>query len=236
MSNKLVQRKICFFFFYGLLFFCNYSVTYGDNREGYRYFYDGQELNLIFKEERSIHLSLPADSYIIRLRSKGSVDVYISPKDLNLLEGNIFVRECDAAVITTNTDKKVTNTLVCLSGHMITKEVDSYKINSQNQRKIPNEILKNKSEKKLGKKKINKYYLDTIAEQLIEVRGVNNSLKQQIKAFANNKKPTQSVVCGYYNIEIDCPYIEVHWIGRNEDFKDILKEKKMLKTGPWGLW
>ena len=230
-------------------------------KETVNYSYNGTDIKLKFEEQRFIHLSLPADEYIMRLRSKGDFDIYIQPKDKNILIDNLFIRECDTVIITTNTDKALLHSPICISGDIIEKEIKPKKdndtskdgktneksiISANNKQNQESYIIgrgndKAESEDSADKhskeeKKIFVYYIDTITEQLIEIRGINKSLKEKIKHHSKNQEREGVSICGYYNITNECPYIDVHWVEDRKAFKRVLKDNKLLKHGPWGLW
>ena len=219
-----------------------------DYKETVNYSYAGTDIKLKLEEQRFIHLSLPADEYIMRLRSKGDFDLYIQPKDKTSFLDNLFVRECDTAIITINTDRALMHSPICISGHIVEDENANKKplisINSQQHQETykigdANDGAESKSSADMPNKEENKrfsYYIDTITEQLVEIRCINKPLLKKIKQYSKNQGREGVSICGYYKISNECPYIEVHWVEDRKAFKNILKSNKMLKRGLWGLW
>ena len=227
---KIFILSIFFNSFFSLLL-ADESTKPDKQQKKYSYFYNGIDFNLNFDDQRMIHLSLPADEYIMRMRSKGDVDVVIYPKDRNILNGNIFVRQCDAAIITTNANKSVARTPICISGNLFKVRLE--RSQSKKSKKNTYGAKKENSKRRI----IYKYYIDTITEQLIEIKGINHDIHDKVIRISKEKEEKKEIsICGYYNILNDTPYIEVHWIEPRDSFVQMLQQNSLLKNGPWGLW
>jgi hypothetical protein len=184
---------------------------------------------LSFDEQRKISLSLPADSYILRIKSTGDLNIDISPKGMNLLKGNLFLRECDASVITTNTNVNVTHTPLILPGHIYKEIIKEKKFTGNISRQKRHTYLYLKNIHKQSDSKIFSYLFYTITDKSIELRGYDKSIWNQIKSISEEKYLREIVVCGYYIVDNGCPYIEVHSIADLEPFIKGLEQQSILK-------
>jgi len=233
----LKNTILCIFLLsFSLPVFGSDSTNAQKEKNVYKYTYDGNDFNLTFDDYRMIYLSLPSDQYIMRMRSEGDVDVYFMPKDKNLLKGNVFIRQCETAIITTTSDSSVARSPVCFSGIIFKNRIELPQYDDNyTKNKNGNDEYGGKK-KNLKKRIIYKYYIDTITEQMIELKGVSHEVHDKIKRISKENDLKRISVCGYYNVLNDCPYLEVHWVSLEESFEKILKRKEMLKKGPYGIW
>lgn len=267
MSYKYINHK-CGFYVSIFLFFILVSAlisprkadggtdTIGTDTETIEYSYNGTDVNIKFEEQKSIHLSLPADEYIIRLKSIGDFELYFLPKDKNSLVENLFVHECDAAIVTINNKSYLTHTPICLSGQIVKKENNKEK--NENSKKEQSEerniSLNNTNNIKTGiysfeqkdvsksvsgpseeEKKEYSYFIETITEQQIKIIPKNKTVEKKLVDLVENQDKYGSSICGYYIVSNECPYIEVQWVGGRKSFVNFLHDNSMLNKGLFDL-
>lgn len=187
------------------------------------------------------------------------MDIYILPKDNNTIVDNVFIRECDTTVVVTNKHKDIVYTPICLTGYIYKKEVKQKQVSTEERTKRKNKnfdisvkqnqelVSKNISPESVynsdskppntpgEEKKYSEYYIDTITAEQIKLRSISNDIRASLENHVVSGERQGSSICGYYNISNNCPFIEVHWVGRRGEFKNILQKVDFLDKGILGF-
>jgi hypothetical protein len=178
-----------------------------------------------FEDEKFIHLSLPADEYIMRLRSLGDFDLLIQPKDKNTSIENLFVHECDTAIITINNNPMLKFSPICISGHISINEKDIKPNDIKNETNDPPKTIDKDKNNEEDKNNDNKLQLENELRSSTAIYYTDDQEEKDVNNNNKDDKPNKvKKIISYYIDTITEQEIEIRFF--NEVIRNNFLELK----------